>query len=277
MIHVAGAAAAALMAAAAALYAVAFVRGRAGLYAAGLGAGLGALLLLLFEGVWHLAVEKRLPFLDFASTAMALSFLAAAAALWAHVGWKAPSVGAVLFPLSAVVQVSARLFVPDLRIVAGTEVLGERGLTAFLLVHVGLVFLGYAALFVSASASAMYLILDRDLKRGHPGPFYRGVPPLASSAFVSVRSLGAGVLLLGAGLGLGVVRSIILPPTGTSILADYRVLAASAALLYFIAILLLGRRLAPGLLSRLVIVGAAGLLLLHTAFAVAPGIHRFGL
>ncbi len=275
MIGLLGLVATALILVAAGFYLAAFLGRRPALYGVGAGAASVALALLFAEGSWHVLFEAHLPFTDYTTTAMSLSFLAAACALWADRAWKVPAVGAFLMPLVAVGQVVARTLLPELRLAADPATLRPEGLTAFLIVHVGLVFLGYGAIFVSAAASAMYLILDRDLRLGHPGPLYDSVPPLASSSFVAVKSLAWGIALLFTGLVLGLLRAWLKPPEDHRLLLDAKILAASLALCYFAGILLTARRLSPWRIAWLVVAGAVMLLVLHTGLAVAPGLHQY--
>jgi len=76
--------------------------------------------------------------------------------------------------------------------------------------HVGLVLLGYCALFFSFFASILYLIQERNLKARGTGGFWSGLPPLATIDEIGYRSLVVGFPFMTfgflAGAFLGEVR-----------------------------------------------------------------------
>lgn len=67
---------------------------------------------------------------------------------------------------------------------------------AWLLSHVGLVLLGYAALLLTAVASVFYLIQERHLKRKTSGGLFDKLPPLGTLDDIINRSMGLGFVLL---------------------------------------------------------------------------------
>jgi len=90
---------------------------------------------------------------------------------WAYIRSKASSV--LLFPLVFLMALVGSLRTP----VGAWSSPAMRD--AWLLVHVTLVLLGYAALLVMAAASVLYLVHEQRLKNKRPSPFLRPASPWA--------------------------------------------------------------------------------------------------
>ena len=70
-------------------------------------------------------------------------------------------------------------------------------------VHTPLIFLGYAALFISFAGSLMYLLQERELKTKHHSTLYYKLPSLEICDDLSYRSLAIGFPLITAGIVSG--------------------------------------------------------------------------
>jgi ABC-type uncharacterized transport system permease subunit len=75
--------------------------------------------------------------------------------------------------------------------------------STWLVIHVVLSLLGYAALLFTAAAAVVYLIQERQLKRRSVNPVYRALPPLGTLDELISRSLGAGFAFVTAGIVIG--------------------------------------------------------------------------
>jgi cytochrome c-type biogenesis protein CcsB len=73
----------------------------------------------------------------------------------------------------------------------------------WLVVHIFLAVLGYAALALTFCAGVMYLIQDRQLKSKHPGTLYRRLPSLSLLDEMNMQALVLGFPLLTQGLITG--------------------------------------------------------------------------
>ena len=72
----------------------------------------------------------------------------------------------------------------------------QRVRDAWLIVHVVLVLLGYAALLFTAVAAILYLMQERELKRKKPRSFYHRLPPLGTLDELITRFMGVGFVLI---------------------------------------------------------------------------------
>ena len=108
--------------------------------------------------------------------------------------------GLVVMPLAAVLLVLARLG-------GGTGDTGHSGYsTVFLIVHVGLLSLAFAAFTLAAGLSALYLWQERRLKGRRPGGLLGRAPSLLTLETVSGRTIAVAVPALTAGIVAGLIR-----------------------------------------------------------------------
>jgi ABC-type uncharacterized transport system permease subunit len=108
--------------------------------------------------------------------------------------------GLVVMPLAAVLLVLARLG-------GGTGDTGHSNYsTVFLVVHVGLLSLAFAAFTLAAGLSALYLWQERRLKNHRPGGLLGRAPSLLTLETVSGRTIAVAVPALTAGIVAGLVR-----------------------------------------------------------------------
>lgn len=133
--------------------------------------------------VGHLPAENFFESVSLCALLMALVYL--------YVYWRYEfaSLAVLAFPL---VFIMALLGATEMPVAAWSS---PRLRDAWLLLHVALVLLGYAALFLTAGASLFYLIEERKLKRKSVGGFNR-LPPLGTLDDLINRSMGVGFALL---------------------------------------------------------------------------------
>ena len=73
----------------------------------------------------------------------------------------------------------------------------------WLVVHVALILLGYAALFLTFVAGVMYIIQEKELKSKRPRAFYYRLPPLNKLDEMAYSTLAVGFVLVTLGLIAG--------------------------------------------------------------------------
>jgi ABC-type transport system involved in cytochrome c biogenesis permease subunit len=137
------------------------------------------------------------PLVGLAPSLSVLGFLIALGSLGVATLGRTGPLGLVLVPVAAAVAAAAQA--------AGVRPGGEagefRGL--WLVFHVVLAMLGYAALAVAFAAGLMYLLQFRELKSRRFGAIFRFFPPLDTLDRIGRRALMAGLPLLTAALLLG--------------------------------------------------------------------------
>lgn len=132
----------------------------------------------------------HIPADNFLQSSSLCGFLLALTFLVTYWRYRFESLGVFLFPLVFLMSLVGAMELP----VAPWSNQSVRG--AWLLVHVLLVMLGYAALLVMAGASVFYLIQERHLKSKKPVPFFSKLPPLGVLDNLINRSMGIGFVLL---------------------------------------------------------------------------------
>jgi len=143
-------------------------------------------------------------------------------------------------------------------------------------IHIPLVFLGFAALFIAFVAAVMYLLQERELKSKHSTIFHNRLPSLEVCDDLAYKSLAIGFPLITLGIVSGALWAQAL--SGVTWIRDVKVLLSFVT--WFVYLLLIHYRLIAGWRGRkaayLAIVGFVGVLL--TFLAVNPfgsGFHRF--
>lgn len=119
-------------------------------------------------------VLGSLPLHNSFETASSCAFLTALVFLFVYWRYRIQTHGVFLFPLVFILSLIGSLGTP----VAGWASPALRD--AWLMVHVGLVLIGYAALLVMAASSIIYLIQERQLKSKDPGILTGKLPPLGT-------------------------------------------------------------------------------------------------
>jgi ABC-type uncharacterized transport system permease subunit len=127
-----------------------------------------------------------------------LALLAMAAVMIVYLVYRTSSPGIIIFPLVFVLTfASAAHQQPFLVNSPGV-------LSGWLMAHIALIFTGYAALFLSFSASLLYLVQERRLKSKRPGAISR-LPALQQIDEIGYRSLLLGFPFMTLGLIAGMV------------------------------------------------------------------------
>lgn len=165
---------------------VTVLRRRETLFRVALGAfSLGAIFQLV-SIVEQGLIEKRCPINGFFETSSLCAWLISIAFLAIYWRYKAETLSVFVFPLVSVMTLVAALSNP----VASWS--NEAMRSTWLIVHIVLALLGYAALIFTAIAAVAYLMEERQLKRKQSRSFFRLFPPLGTLDELISRSLGAG-------------------------------------------------------------------------------------
>jgi ABC-type uncharacterized transport system permease subunit len=150
------------------------LRRRARLFRPALGAFSVGVILHMVSIVEESVRMRSLPLHNFYESVSLCAFLIAVLFLFAYWRYRIETLSVFLFPLIFVMTL-----VGSLRSPVGpwsNPVLRD----AWLLVHISLVLVGYAALLVMAASSIVYLIQERRLKNKGPRVLADGLPPLAT-------------------------------------------------------------------------------------------------
>lgn len=151
--------------------------------------------ILHFVSIVEMAVAAgRLPVDNFYESASVCAFLIALVFLFVQWRYQFASLGVFLFPLVFVMTLVGAMEFP----VAGWP--NPRVRDAWLLVHVLLILLGYAALLLTAVASVFYLVQERHLKKKQPRAFFDRLPPLGTLDNLITRSMGFAFVFITLGV-----------------------------------------------------------------------------
>ncbi len=101
--------------------------------------------------------------------------------------------------------------------------------------HAALALSAYGAFGISALASVMFLVQERDLKLCRVRVVTSALPPIDRLNAIAGTALAAGVVTLGIGLGLGALLS---PPEGVAYLNDAKVLWSLLVWTLYLAVLM---------------------------------------
>jgi ABC-type uncharacterized transport system permease subunit len=198
-------------------------------------------LVLHMVAIVESAVEARTVFpAGFHNSVSLSAFLIGFVFLVVFWRYRMESLGVLLFPLVFVMAAVAALKHP----------LGSWTSTAarntWLEIHIVLVLLGYAALLVTALASLLYLLQERQLKRKKPIILLDRLPPLGTLDTLITVSLGFGFVLLTIGVVTGATWASI--ESGAIGLRDPRLTAA--AVTWGFCLLLVLARISAGWRGR---------------------------
>jgi ABC-type uncharacterized transport system permease subunit len=151
--------------------------------------------------------------------------------LFVLVYWKyrIESLGALLFPLVFVMTAIAAVRSP----VHTWTTPAAR--STWLVVHIVLVLLGYAAIVLTAFTSLLYLLQERQLKRKRPLGILAKLPPLGTLDSIVSSSLGLGFVLITVGVVTGATW-VWVDSQGQAALTDPRI---STALVTWVACFLM--------------------------------------
>ncbi len=141
---------------------------------------------LVEQTVWM----RHFPLSNSYETASSCAFLIALVFLAMYARYRIETLGVFLFPLVFVLTLVGALGAP----MGPWTSAGVRDV--LLMVHVGMVLIGYAALLVMAASSVIYLIQERQLKSKDPGVLTDRMPPLATLDDLITRSTGVAFALI---------------------------------------------------------------------------------
>jgi cytochrome c-type biogenesis protein CcsB len=210
--------------------------------------------------VHHLPLTQRYEAFSFFGALATLGFLIA------YAKYRTASVSVFVFPLIFLMTFIANLF-PDPS-PAMPPVLKSN----WIYVHIPMVFLGYAALFIAFVAAIMYLIQERALKSKHPIRFYNWLPSLEVCDDLAYRALAIGFPLITGGIITGALWA-----EGARYVWERDTKVLFSLLTWCVYLLLIFYRLIAGWRGRkaayLYIVGFIGVL--ATFLGVVGGIHTF--
>ena len=162
--------------------------------------------------IGHLPVE------NFFNTASLCALVLAAAFLFLTWRYRFESLGVFLFPLVFVLALFGSMSEP---VESWTN---SRVRDGFLVAHIVLVLLAYAALVMTAVASIFYLIQERNLKLKSSSKLFDRLPPLVTLDSVITRAMGLGFLLITLGTVIGLIWAFI--ESGTRWVGEARVVIA---------------------------------------------------
>jgi ABC-type transport system involved in cytochrome c biogenesis permease subunit len=169
---------------------VAVVRGRSGMFRLALGMFYTGAVLQMVSIVQDGFTTGHFPANDFYQSASLCAFLIAVLFLLLYWRLKLESLSVFVFPLVFLLTLLGSLRGPG----AGFPSEGVR--SAWLLVHVVLVLVGYAALLFTGVASVLYLVRERQLKRKTSrGPFDR-LPPLGVLDELTWKTMAVGFIFI---------------------------------------------------------------------------------
>src|ERR1700676_3914864 len=147
--------------------------------------------------------EGRLPVEDFYGTINLGAFLIALVFLFVDWRYHFASTSVALFPLVFLMTLVAGMRQP---VSAWSDV---RVRDAWLIVHIVLVLVGYAALLLTAVSSIFYLIQERRLKSKKSASLLEKLPPLGTLDDLISTAMGFGFVFITLGVIFGVMWAYI--------------------------------------------------------------------
>jgi ABC-type uncharacterized transport system permease subunit len=177
------------------------LRRKQSLFPVALGAfGLGAVFHLV-SIVEQWTAQGQFPVADIFETMSFCAWVITAFFLAIYARYKAASLSIFIFPLVFLMTLVGALRNP-------VSVWTNR--STWLVVHVVLSLLGYAALLFTAAAAVVYLVQERQLKsKRSASPIYRMLPPLGTLDELISRSLSAGFAFITAGIVIACIGASI--------------------------------------------------------------------
>jgi ABC-type uncharacterized transport system permease subunit len=182
------------------------------------------------------AAHHALP-VDTHETLSLLGLLLGAAFVVLALRYKTVAFGIFLLPIAVLLTI-VPAFLP------GHETISYPFIrTGWLMLHIALLLMAYAALFLSLLASLLYLIQERRLKQKKaPRPVFWNMtwlPPLATTDQIALNALRFGLPCMTAGLLIGSV--LALQTTGPAFFADPKVLLSIAMWIAYVLMIFIRR------------------------------------
>jgi ABC-type uncharacterized transport system permease subunit len=205
------------------------VRRREALFRVALGAfGLGAVLHLV-SLVEQSLVLHQLPVNDIFETMSFCAFIITATFFGIYIRYKAASLSVFIFPLVFIMTLIGALRSP---VSPWSNPIARN---SWLLTHVVLTLLGYAALLFTAAASIVYLWQEKQLKNRKAISWGRILPPLGTLDDLISTSIGAGFGFITVGLVMGLIWAFI--EMGTRWIGDGSITVAMVTWTVYLALI----------------------------------------
>lgn len=163
---------------------------RARVFRAALAAFSIAAILHLVSMVEKTASTGHFPVNDFYESVSLCAFLLAVLFLFVYWRYRLVSLAVFVFPLVFILTLVAALGSP---VPAWAD---SRVRDAWLVLHVILVLIGYAALLITAVASVAYLIRERQIKRKKPLPYSENAPALGTLDELISKAMTVGFVFI---------------------------------------------------------------------------------
>lgn len=157
----------------------------------------------------------HLPLDNFFESASACAFLIAVVFLFVYWRYQFTGLTVFLFPLVFVMALVGAMEIPV------SSWTNPTVRDAWLIVHVLLVLLGYAALLLTAVASIIYLIKEKRLKRKRPQRLFEKLPPLGTLDNIITKAMGFAFALITLSVVAGSTWAFI--ESGTKWVGDAKV------------------------------------------------------
>jgi ABC-type uncharacterized transport system permease subunit len=185
----------------------------------------GAGLMLHLVALVEAGVEQQTWFpAGFANSVSLWAFLTGLVFIGTWLRYRVETLGVLFFPLVSVMTIVAAWRMP-----LGTWTSTSTRDT-WLVVHIVLVLLGYAALVLTAVASLLYLLQEKQLKRKKSMALLERLPPLGTLDTLISGSLGFGFILLTLGVVTGATWAYI--ESGGTGVSDPRISSALVTWLF---------------------------------------------
>jgi ABC-type uncharacterized transport system permease subunit len=182
------------------------------------------------------AAHRALP-VDTHETLSLLGLILSAAFLLLALRYKTVAFGIFLLPIAVLLTI-VPAFHPGHETIAYPFIR-----TGWLLLHIALLLIAYAALFLSLIASVLYLIQERRLKQKRSARplsrFAAWLPPLETLDQIALNALRFGLPCMTAGLLIGSV--LALETTGPAFFADPKVLLSIAMWVAYVLMIFIRR------------------------------------
>ena len=166
------------------------LRRRTSIFPVALGAFYTGVILQLVSIVEEAVATGHFPANDFYQSVTLCAFLIALLFLFVYWRYRFESLSVFIFPLVFVLTLMGGLKSPPARWTDATV------RNAWLIVHVFLVLVGYATLLLTAVASVLYLIRERQLKSKKPSPSFDRLPPLGTLDELMTKAMAVGFVFI---------------------------------------------------------------------------------
>ncbi len=256
--------------AAVALYAVGLIhalqvaiRKTSGIFRAAMGAFYVGIVLHCVALVEAGKGDRHFPAGGFHNSISLCAFLLAGLFVYVYLRYRFESLAVFVFPIVFVMTGVASMQTPV------GHWSNQTARDSWLVVHIVLVLLGYAALVLMALASIFYLVQERQLKLKRPIALLDKLPPLGTLDRLISQSMGFGFVLITLGLVTGSLWAFV--ESGTSWVTDPKI--AVSLFTWGFCLLMVCLRVTAGWRGR----KAALMAILVVAFSAANWVVHLGL